>query len=456
MPQLLLLELNEINFEHLHVYASSGKMPTLSRLINEHGIAETTSESRYEELEPWIQWVTAHAGLTLSEHGVFRLGDILKQDIPQIWEVLEFQGLQVGAVSPMNAKNRCRNAAFFVPDPWTAAEVTARPLLKKLYQAVAQAVNDNAQARLTAQSVAWLLAGAAAYARPTNYASYAKMIGAARAKPWSKGMFLDLLLGDVFICETARAKPDFASMFLNAGAHIQHHYLFNSAAYRGKQENPEWYASKDDDPVFEVYQLYDRLVGQIQQAFPEARLIIATALHQDPCEEVTFYWRLKDHAAFLKKLHVPFERVEPRMSRDFLVVCSGEADAEEAEHILTSTESEEGVPLFEVDNRGTDLFVMLTYPHDIDADFLYAVRSERFEGLRNDVAFIAIKNGQHNGIGYFIDTGCKPGELPEHFPLKEIPARICNALGLEWKPVAGQSATTRGGSSRFCAEATQQ
>jgi len=43
---------------------------------------------------------------------------------------------------------------------------------------------------------------------------------------------------------------------------------------------------------------------------------------------------------------------------------------------------------------------------------------------------VALKNGEHNGRGYFLDTGLRKGEAPAEFPLKEIPARILSALGL--------------------------
>lgn len=422
MDRLLILELNEINFEHVLQYGS--RVPTLSSLINHHGLSSTISERRYEELEPWIQWVTAHTGKPLAEHGVFRLGDIVNHDIPQIWEQLEDRGLKVGAISPMNAKNRTRDAAFFVPDPWTPATPTARPLLKKLYAAVAQAVNDNAQARLTLASAVWLMIGAAAYARPANYRRYLALALGARSSPWAKAMFLDQLLADVFIRETRRTGPNFATLFLNAGAHIQHHYMFSSAAYDGPQKNPDWYVPEGVDPVLEVYRLYDRIVGQIRATFPDARLMIATGLHQDPHPTLTYYWRLKDHVAFLRRLDVPFVCVEPRMSRDFLITCADTDAAARTAAALASAAADDGVKLFEVDNRGTDIFAMLTYPGDIGDDFIYTVGNRRFEGLKNDVAFVALKNGQHNGIGYFVDTGAPKGTHPTQFPLAELPQKI--------------------------------
>lgn len=436
MTRLLLLELNEINFDHVQAYVRRGELPVLGRLIRDHGVAETTSERSYEELEPWIQWVTAHTGLALSEHRVFRLGDIVKHEIPQIWELLEAQGLRVGAVSPMNAKNRCRDAAFFVPDPWTPTEVTGPKMLKRLCGAVAQAVNDNAQSRLTARSAAWLAAGALRYARPVNYLRYWALLGAAaRRRPWAKALILDQLLADIFIRHVRSERPDFASLFLNAGAHIQHHYMFNSPAYSGPLRNPEWYVSPDEDPVLGAYALYDRIVGQVESTFPDARLMLATGLHQDPHPEITFYWRLKDHAAFLREAGVPFERVEPRMSRDLVLTCRNAAEALAAEQRLNAIRAGDGTPLFEIDNRGADLFVMLTWPNDIGEDFEYWVDNEPRNGLREQVAFVAIKNGRHNGIGYLVDTASTADQF-ERFPLADFPRRIAEACGARWETAA--------------------
>lgn len=434
MLKLILLELNEINFDHVAVYTERGDLPNFARLIAAHGRAETTSEDRYEDLEPWIQWVTAHTGLTLSEHGVFRLGDVLQRDVPQIWEMIEAQGVKTGAISPMNAVSRCVDAAFFVPDPWTPSTLIAPPLLKRLHAAISQAVNDNAQSRITWRSLFWLLTGTMRYARVVNYSAYNNMAWLARSKAWSKAMFLDLLLADVFITEARRTMPGFASLFLNAGAHIQHHYMFNSKAYKGDLKNPDWYVPPSADPVFELYELYDRIIGQIQSSFPHTRLMIATGLHQDPHPEVVFYWRLKDHAGFLRRHDVPFENVKPRMSRDFLITCADENDAKIAEQIILALKADsDETPLFEVDNRGRDLFVMLTYPRDITPAFVYAKENEKFDGFREDVAFVAIKNGQHNSVGYLLDTAMTADTVPRRLPLKDFPALICNALGLEKK-----------------------
>ena len=430
MPQqLLFLELNEINFDYVASYVGRGGLPTLGRLIHRNGVARTVSEQRYEDLEPWIQWVTAHTGLPLAAHGVFRLGDIVKRDLPQVWDQLESHGFTVGAISPMNATNRLRQAAFFVPDPWTATPPAATPRLAALYRGIAQAVNENAQSRISPRSLAGLLAGFAAYARPANYGSYLRLAASSPRCPWRKALVLDLLLADVFVGEVRRTSPDFASLFLNAGAHIQHHYLYSSPCYDGPHRNPDWYLPAGADPVLESYALYDRIVGQVIAAFPDARIMVATGLHQDPHDRVTYYWRLREHAAFLSRIRIECRRVEPRMSRDFLVVCDSAAQAARAEARLAGATAADGSPLFAIDNRGSDLFVELVYAGEIGPGFTFSIDGETFTGLDRDVAFVALKNGRHNGIGYFLDSAASPDSLPApEFPLAEIHSRILDAF----------------------------
>jgi hypothetical protein len=436
---LLFLELNEVNFDYLMGYIRAGKLPTFSRLLASHGYMRTESEGQYEHLEPWIQWVTAHTGLTFAEHGVFRLGDIVNHDIPQVWEVLERNGLSVGAISPMNAKNRLRRPAFFVPDPWTKTTVSAGPVLARLYDAIAQAVNDNSSARVSVASALNLLRGFLAFSTVGNWSRYLSMLATAKRCPWRKAMFLDLLLADVFCREVTRARSDFSSLFLNAAAHIQHHYLFSSAVYDGANANPDWYVQARHDPVFEVYELYDHIISSVIRQFPSARIMIGTALHQNPHESSTFYWRLVDHAAFLRLIGVQFEEVQPRMSRDFLVVFEDAISAARAELVLRSVVTEAGVALFEVDNRGHDLFVVLAYPQDIGRDLGFRVGAQVFQDLRSHVAFVAIKNGEHSGTGYFVDTGKKLAPTHEAIPLSRIPTLVCQALlgeHVDWRSLA--------------------
>lgn len=426
---VILLELNELNMAAIKAYTRKSLLPNFARIIEDHGVTETFSEEEHDYIEPWIQWVTAHTGRDFAEHEIFRLGDIRGRDLEQIWEMIERQGVTVGAVSPMNAENRCNDPAFFVPDPWTQGKISGSWIMRQMYGAIVQAVNDNAQSKLTAASALKLIMGLIAYGRVGSAAEYTRLFaGAFRKEAWAKALILDRLLADLFLHEVTRKKPGFASVFLNAGAHIQHHYMFSSSVYEGNLRNPDWYVSIGKDPVLESYLLYDNVIGDIKRMLPNSRLIVATGLHQVPHEELTFYWRIKDHKSFLEGLDIVFDRVEPRMSRDFVVVCKDEDTASDAERRLSMVTSTQQMPLFSIDNRGSDLFVSLVWPHDIGPDFEYSVGNDLRRGFRDQVAFVAIKNGEHDGTGYVIDTG--DSRAGARFPLRQLPLRIAQACGV--------------------------
>jgi hypothetical protein len=428
VSRLLVLELNEVNFEFVEHYARRGALPTFARLTDAHGYSPTRSETVYEQIEPWIQWFTVHTGMPYEKHGVFRLGDGPQSDARQIWEELSQRGLKVGAFSPMNAGNAVSDAAFFVPDPWTKTRVAAPPLMRGAYESICQAVGDNAEGRLDARSAGRLALGLMVYSNPVHWPAYARLGATGLKRRWARAVFLDRFLADCFLGLWKKARPDFATLFLNGAAHLQHHYLFNSAAYQGPHRNPAWYLPPGSDPLFEIYRLYDRIVAECLALEPDLRVMLATGLHQDPVDEPVFYWRLRDHAGFLRTLGCEFLSVEPRMSRDFLVVCKDAASGKKTEQALLSGRAPDGEPLFEVDNRGESLFVTLSYPHEIQRGFEAKFSTSVVKDLSEDTVFVAIKNGRHNGIGYFLDTGARSAPDAEPIPLADLWQRMVSAV----------------------------
>ena len=149
----ILLGLNELNFDHIKFYIDKGFLPFFKQIFETQKPIETISEKEYKLLEPWVQWVTIHTGKSFDKHKVFRLGDIVNNpELSQIFEELEREGLSVGAISPFNAENRLKNASFFIPDPWTKTKPSGNWVVKALYQAIHQSVNDNAKSKLNFNS----------------------------------------------------------------------------------------------------------------------------------------------------------------------------------------------------------------------------------------------------------------------------------------------------------------
>jgi hypothetical protein len=117
--------------------------------------------------------------------------------------------------------------------------------------------------------------------------------------------------------------------------------------------------------------------------------------------------------------------VEPRMSRDFLITFSSNEEAITAEKLLNSFRAEQNnEKLFSVDNRGEDLFVMLIYGHEMVENFTVKSGDQVIDNFEKKCAFVAIKNGEHNSVGYFVDTGSNKNGSGHVFPLTEIPKKI--------------------------------
>ena len=202
-----------------------------------------------------------------------------------------------------------------------------------------------------------------------------------------------------------KKSADFSTLFLNAGAHIQHHYFLNSPFVGSSVlPNPSWYVGKGYDPLLEMLKIYDDILVDILHV-QDTEFIIATGLSQKACEQPEFYYRLKDHREFLKYFDVKFSDVVPRMTRDFLVSFDSVEEASVAEKQLSEIRVNNEIRFFEeIDNRGKDIFVVLTYPSEI-------TKNCKINGLGKQcpltglVTFVAIKNGVHQGKGfaYFSD-----------------------------------------------------
>jgi hypothetical protein len=114
------------------------------------------------------------------------------------------------------------------------------------------------------------------------------------------------------------------------------------------------------------------------------------------------------------------------MSRDFLIEVSSERQALKIEnHLNQFTDSVRSKPVFNIDNRGKSLFVEIVYDDDLVDDLSFNGPNEnKIESLRLKLAFVAIKNGKHNGLGYLFSN--MPMNLPKQIELKDVYSVISN------------------------------
>lgn len=441
---LIVLQLNEVNFDLVARYIDQHPLQGFKTLLRDFNRVETYAEERYEELEPWIQWVSAHSGLSYGEHRIFRLGDAVNSQVRQIFELMEQRGLKVGAISPMNARNELRQPAYFIPDPWTATPSDPSSFSRRLTAMLQQTVNENAQGRVGVRSLLTIGEAALRSFNLKGTARLMKLILHAKGRQWIKALVLDQLIHLVHLYLLRKTSPDVSFVFLNAGAHIQHHYLFNSPHAGTTATNPTWYAPPDIDPVFDMLQVYDRILldSLALSAQRDTQLIVATGLTQVAYDRVKFYYRLRHHAKFLTHLGVSPKQVLPRMTRDFEALFDDVATAREAATLLRTLHMvRDGLPLFgDIEERGASLFITLTYPHEILPNDAVAHAGGTFGPVLPHVAFVAIKNGMHSTKGFsFFSPGIQARLPAEPVHVSALFGLTMEAAGLS---TAGASLAT--------------
>ena len=451
MKSLVFLQLNELNFHYVDRYIELGYLPNFGRFFAEHGYSETTSETRHRLANPWIQWPTVHTGLDYHEHGVFRLGDIVDTDHPHIYEVLEQQGVSVAALSPFNAKNNTLHPAFFVPDPWTKTKFVGSKDLKFIYEALCEVTDDYAKDRVSLSAGIKLLLGSIPNIHWLSAPAYVReaLAYALRGKTWYRAIVCDRLLFDTFISQWDKHQPEFATLFLNGAAHLQHHYLFSSKVYPGTRRNPQWHVKAGEDPLLDILRLYDEFLGKLTSRLADTRLLIATGLHQAPHERTTYYYRLHDHTQLLALLGIEYMATYRLMTEDFVLHFENETQASEARTKLSEVRTvgrqdifyvetadrairttETSDQMFQIEDRGDSLYVQLKpTATQIPQGLSLQLDTTVVENVDRMVALAQYKNTHHVGTGYFADSAVTAGEGPTSIPLKSVFTIITDAFG---------------------------
>ena len=423
--QLILIELNEVNFEYAEKYFDKLNIDTIKK-IRENSIY-TESENSDELLEPWIQWHSIHTGLSADEHKVFRLGDAIYSDKKQIFEELEDHKLKVGSISSMNVINKLKKPCYFIPDPWTDTKSDNSYFSKITTKILKDAVNNNASGKISFLNYFYLILIFFKFVRIKKYFFFINYLLSSFSKRWRKALFLDLLIHEIHLNLLKKNKPNFSSVFFNAGAHIQHHYLLNSLANPSNIKNPEHILSKNEDPFKEMLLVYEEI---LKDYFNDHKnIILATGLTQSINLDPEYYYRLVNHEIFLNQININYLKVEPRMSRDFIIKFSANENRDLAYDVLKKIKINNKLFFGILDLRDKSIFVTLTYDEEITENDLINIDGRKFK-IFEHVIFVALKNGYHKGKGFLFASGNIKYEFDKvnSIKIKDIKNKIINFL----------------------------
>ncbi len=283
--RLILLELNELCPPLVEQFIGEGLLPNFKRLRDASQTFIThTSE---EVLEPWIQWVTVHTGVPLSEHGIKDLDEAEKLKHNAFWDGLHEDNVLL--ISPMNVKFRRHNQSLFMPDPWAASQAPSAEL-DPFYKFVRATVNNHARTdhlelKDAAGAVRFLLGHGINL--DTIAAALRQLLAermGGRDVKWRRATLLDRLLWDVFeYFWRGPRRPRVGIFFSNATAHYQHKYW--------SHHDPSQFTLKPDAAALETYgnairfgyQAHDRLIGRAMSLAGKGTAVaLCTALSQQP------------------------------------------------------------------------------------------------------------------------------------------------------------------------------
>jgi hypothetical protein len=348
--RVILLEFNELTPSLLEAFMRDGSLPHFKQFFDESMVYTTDAEESGEQLNPWVQWVTVHSGLSYAEHGVANLDEGHRLTRPRVWDLLSEQGYRVWICGSMNVGYRLPLNGWVLPDPWSGGVRPYPPEagLDDYYRFVQAQVQEHTkeEVSLDRSDYARFLRFMLSHGLSTRtVVSIVKQLGQEKVSggSWKRAALLDKLQFDVFRSLYRQIRPHFSTFFLNSTAHMQHAYWRHMDPEPFTLKPSEQERTEYGHAVRFGYREMDRILeGFLNLAEPSTTLILATGLSQQPCllyEEAggKHFYRPKNFQKVTAFASITSpHRCSPVMSEEFHVYLTTEEDANAAEEALRS------------------------------------------------------------------------------------------------------------------------
>lgn len=345
--KIIQLEFNELCPTLIDGFIAQGHLRNFARLKNQCHVFTTDAEEKAPNLEPWIQWVTVHTGLSFANHKVFDLGDGHRLKVPRVWDIVGQHGQKVWICGSMNASFQKPIHGFILPDPWSTG---VRPYPDGMFDSFVNFIRANVQEHTRAKvpvskadQLRFLTFMTTHGMKPETVTSIVKQLLGERggSNRWKRAVILDQLQWDVFSWIWQRQEPAFSTFFLNSTAHFQHMYWRNMDpsvfSVKPTQTEQEQYSNA----VLFGYQKMDAIVEKCLKLMDTNTIVVlATGLSQQPCLKYEgsggkeFYRpedpdKLFEFAGFAGR-----PEFAPVMSEQFRLFFASQAEADDAKKAL--------------------------------------------------------------------------------------------------------------------------
>jgi hypothetical protein len=436
--RLMLIEFNELCPALLREFMDQGLLPNFRRFHESSTVFTTDAGENEPNLEPWIQWPTVHSGMTFAEHGVFHLGDGRKLSRKCLGEVLSDAGLPVGICGSMNL-NYGQLRGYVLPDPW---DKDGRPHPERLlpfYRTVSRQVQESSRegagSKKEMLSFAWFLVRNGLTVG-TAWA-VVRQLWRERRDPgvrWRRAMLLDRLQYDVFRKLNRRFGVRFATFFCNSTAHFQHYHWRNMEPERFAVPPPETDHASLRHAIPEGYRAMDQLVGKFLRDYPDAVLVLCTALSQQPWTSTTkCTYRPRRFEALLEFARVSVESavIKPVMAEQFHVECADREAAAVAEARLQELKVDDK-PLMAVKREGASVFAGCRVFETTALDRPVVRRSDRAQQRFGDMFYMihTMRSGRHHPDGVLWVRNGRHEVVRDKVPLIDIAPTVLAHFGV--------------------------
>lgn len=444
---MIIAEFNELSPVLMDKFIAAGKLPNFERLRGQSEVYITDAGEAQEDLEPWIQWITVHSGLPYAEHGIRHLGDGHKLEQKNIWDLLSDAGKRVWVCGSMNVNYRLPINGWVVPDPWMRS-VKPHPEdeLGPYYRFVSANVQEYTREDMPlsrGEQLAFLRFMATHGLSARTVTAIARQLFSERISDahWKRAVILDKLQFDLFRSHWRRARPDFATFFLNSTAHFQHLYWRNMEPEHFKVKPAPGEQAVYEDAILYGYEQVDGICGRLLRLVDDDTvLVFATALSQQPC--LTYdeaggkhTYRPRDFERFMQAIGIaePAE-VTPVMAEEFHLDFETEEAAREAETKLADVRYQDR-PAIAVKREGTSLMCGCQIWQQLEPD-----ATLRLDGAERTIPFFElfyridlVKSGMHHpeGMLWIRRPAREHREHRDRVPLTAVAPMILGMYGLE-------------------------
>lgn len=411
MKKLVLVALNEFDPAFFQYATRRAELPNIARMLNSHhSNTWTADEVEKRGLDPWVQWVSIHTGSDSSSHRIRHLGDVPNLGNPQIWEALSAKGISSGIWGAMNAsRGSAALCRFFLPDPWTFSERAYPEELNRLlalpryYATNYLDVSAGRVLKALASLALFVLSSPRLLLRLLAIAPLA-LRGILKSGLKNHLLFslFDLVSVTIFLHYKKRFETDFALVFINSIAHMQHNIWCEEGTL-------------DPDCLYAL-QVIDNVLGKLFAEGSELLVVNALTQRNIANKKRAIVYRQISPARFVAALGLPFRSVEQLMTNDAHIFFNSPSAAMTARDMLAGA-TIEGNKLFDVDyseSTPEKVFYQLDYWDEAPVDATIRIGDQSLV-FREYFEKLVERTGEHVPRGDVYSTASPlPDNIPNH------------------------------------------